>query len=112
LEHGKSGSSGEFQFTRWKRTGLLCCRSPFGCVSVCPERETNFRLGCKQGAACCLCCTGPMMIMIALGMMNPLVMIGVAVVIAAEKILPRPEITTRLVGIAAIVMGSCYATLR
>src|SRR4030095_8023228 len=98
-------AAGAFQFTRWKMTGLLRCRSPFGCASVCPERETNFRLGCKQGAACCVCCAGPTMILVVLGMMNPLVIVGVSLVIAAEKILPRPEITARLVGIAAIVAG-------
>src|SRR5881296_2058621 len=65
-------AAGAFQLTRWKTSGLLRCRSPFGCASVCPERETNFRLGCKQGVACYLCCTAPMMILIVLGMMNPL----------------------------------------
>jgi predicted metal-binding membrane protein len=98
-------AAGVFQFTRWKMTGLTRCRSPFGCVSVCPERETNFRLGRKQGAACCLCCGAPMLIQLLLGMMNPLAMIGVALVIASEKILPRPELTARLVGMAAIVIG-------
>ena len=98
-------AAGAFQFTRWKMTGLLRCRSPLGCGSVCPERETNFRLGCKQGAACCLCCTAPMMIMIMLGMMNPFVMVGIAIVIAAEKLLPRAEIVARLVGVAVIVTG-------
>src|SRR5262245_32048864 len=39
-------AAGAFQFTRWKMTGLRVCRSPFGCGSVCPDRETNFRLGC------------------------------------------------------------------
>ena len=97
--------AGTFQFTRWKSAGLLRCRSPFGCIASCPECETSFGLGCKQGAACCLCCTGPMIILIVLGMMNPFVMIGVAIVIAAEKILPRPEIATRLVGISAILVG-------
>jgi predicted metal-binding membrane protein len=98
-------AAGAFQFTRWKMTGLLRCRSPFGCASVCLERETNFRLGCKQGAACCVCCAGPTMILVVLGMMNPLVIVGVTLVIAVEKILPCPEITARLVGIAAIVGG-------
>jgi hypothetical protein len=37
--------------------------------------------------------------------MNPLVMIAVAMIIAAEKLLPRPEITARFVGIAAIFGG-------
>jgi predicted metal-binding membrane protein len=98
-------AAGVFQLTRWKMAGLLGCRSPFGCVTACPERETNFRLGCKQGAVCCLCCTAPMIILIVVGMMNPLVIIGVAILIAAEKLLPRPAIVARLVGISAIIAG-------
>jgi len=46
-----------------------------------------------------------MTILLALGMMNPLVMTGVAIVIAAEKILPRPEIVARIVGVATIVLS-------
>ena len=99
-------AAGAFQFTRWKITGLLGCRSRFGCVCDCPEREPSFRLGCKQGGTCCLCCTAPMMILVVLGMMNPLVIVGLTLVVAAEKILPRPEIIVRLVGIAAIIAGA------
>jgi predicted metal-binding membrane protein len=99
---------GAFQLTRWKITGLLRCRSTFGCASACPERETNFRLGCKQAAACCYCCAGPTIILIVLGMMNPFVIVVVAVTIAAEKLAPRPEMITRLVGISAIFAGVAY----
>jgi predicted metal-binding membrane protein len=98
-------AAGAIQFTRWKMTHLLRCRSPFGCAISCPLDEPSFRLGCKQGAACCVCCAAPMTIQLALGIMNPIVMIAVAIFIAAEKLLPRPEITTRLVGIAAILAG-------
>jgi predicted metal-binding membrane protein len=98
-------AAGAFQFTRWKMTGLLRCRSAFGCAASCPERERSFLLGCKQGVACGVCCTGPMMIQLALGVMNPLVMAGIAIVIAAEKLLPRPEIVARLIGGAAMVAG-------
>jgi predicted metal-binding membrane protein len=45
------------------------------------------------------------MIMLTLGMMNPLVMVAIALVIAAEKLLPRPELIARLLGVAAIVAG-------
>lgn len=98
-------AAGAIQLTRWKMTHLLRCRSPSGCVTSCPQQETSFRLGCKQGAACCVCCAAPMTILLALGIMNPLVMILVAMVIAAEKLLPRPAIVARLVGIAAIIAG-------
>lgn len=46
-----------------------------------------------------------MLILVALGMMNPFVVIGVAIVIAAEKILPRPETIARFVGLAAMAVG-------
>ena len=38
-------------------------------------------------------------------MMNPLVIAGIAIVIAAEKLLPYPEIIARLAGVAAITAG-------
>ena len=98
-------AAGAFQFTRWKMTGLLGCRSRFGCVSACAETETNFRLGCKHGEACCLCCAAPTLVLVVLGMMNPLVIVGIAIVIAAEKLLPSPEIIARLAGVAAITAG-------
>lgn len=98
-------AAGAFQFTRWKVRHLARCRSPFGCAISCPQDETSFRLGCRQGVACCVCCASPMAILLALGMMNPLVITGVAIVIAAEKVLSRPEIVARVVGVAAIVLG-------
>jgi predicted metal-binding membrane protein len=98
-------AAGAIQFTRWKMTHLLRCRSLYGCASSCPQGETSFRLGCKQGAACCLCCAAPMTIQLALGIMNPLVMIIVAIVIAAEKLLPRPALVARFVGLSAIIAG-------
>jgi predicted metal-binding membrane protein len=98
-------AAGAIQFSRWKMRHLLRCRSPFGCSISCPQNETSFRLGCKQGAACCVCCAAPMTIQLALGIMNPLVMIAVAMVIAAEKVLPRPAIVARLVGISAVIAG-------
>lgn len=98
-------AAGTVQFTRWKMTHLLRCRSPYGSATPCPQDETSFLLGCKQGVACCACCSALMTIQLVLGIMNPLVMIAVAIVIAAEKLLPRPEVTARLVGITTIVVG-------
>ena len=102
--------AGALQFSRWKMTGLLRCRSSLGCGTSCPARETSFLLGCKQGAACCVCCAPPMMSMLTLGMMNPFVMVGIAIIIAAEKMLPRPEIVARLVGLATIITGIAFVS--
>lgn len=52
-----------------------------------------------------VCCAAPMTILLALGMMNPVVIILVTIVIAAEKLLPRPAIVARFVGISAIIAG-------
>jgi predicted metal-binding membrane protein len=101
-------AAGAFQFTRWKKTYLLHCRSPFGCAISYPKKDASFRLGCKQGVECCICCAAPMAILLALGMMNPLVIIFVATVIAAEKLLPQPAIVARLVGISIIIVGVAY----
>lgn len=98
-------AAGVVQFTRWKMTYLLRCRSPFGCNAPCPQGEKSFWLGCRQGLDCCACCSALMTTQLILGIMNPLAMVVVALVIAAEKLLPRPDITARLGGIAAIVAG-------
>ena len=101
-------AAGAIQFTRWKMTHLSLCRSPSGCATSCPHNEKNFRLGCKQGLACCICCATPMTIQLALGIMNPFVMIIVSLVIAAEKLLPRPTIVARLVGVSAMIAGVVF----
>ncbi len=97
--------SGAIQFTPWKMTHLLQCRSLFGCAVSYPQEERSFWLGCKQGAACCACSASPMAVLIVLGIMNPIVMIVIAIVIAAEKLLPWPDIVARLVGISAMIAG-------
>jgi predicted metal-binding membrane protein len=97
--------AGAFQFSRWKMEQLWCCRSPFGCSVTSRQNETNFRLGCRQGIACCRCCAGLMAAQLILGIMNPLVMALVAIAIAAEKFLPRAGVIARAGGVAAIIAG-------
>src|SRR5882724_5280290 len=81
-------ATGLIQFSRWKMTHLLRCRSSSGCSISCPQHETSFRLGYKQGVTCCICCAAPMTIQLVFGIMNPFAMIAVAIVITAEKLLP------------------------
>lgn len=98
-------AAGAIQLTRWKMKHLSRCRSPFGCACSLPQEEKDFQLGCKQGVTCCLCCAAPMLILVVLGMMNPLVIIAVTLVIATEKLFPQPAIMARVVGILAIIAG-------
>ena len=98
-------AAGTMQFTGWKMTHLLRCRSPFGCTASCPHDEKSFKIGCRQGIACCACCSTLMTTQLILGIMNPIVMTVVTVVIAAEKLLPKPKLIARIAGITAIVAG-------
>jgi len=98
-------AAGMIQFTNWKMTHLLRCRS-FGCSISFLQHEKSFRVGCKQGAESCACCAAPMTIQLALGIMNPLLMIIVTIFITAEKLLPRPKLTARLIGTATIIAGT------
>jgi predicted metal-binding membrane protein len=99
-------AAGLLQITRWKMTHLLRCRSPFGCTISSPQHPASFWLGCRQGAACCVCCATLMTMQLAIGIMNPLAMIVVAMAIAAEKLFPCPAIVVRLVGVSAILVGA------
>ena len=46
-----------------------------------------------------------MVAQLMLGVMNPLAMIGIAMFVTAEKLLPRPALVVKLVGIAIITAG-------
>ncbi len=43
--------------------------------------------------------------------MNPAIMMIVALIIAAEKLAPKPELVVRLTGAAALILG-CVVILR
>ena len=97
--------AGIFQFTRWKLAALRRCRLPFGCPISPGKYDGSFGLGCRQGAACCLCCAAPMLILIVLGMGNAFGILGVGAVITAEKFLPRSANLARFVASATILAG-------
>jgi predicted metal-binding membrane protein len=47
-----------------------------------------------------------MLVMLALGVMDVAVMVGVTLAISAERLGPWPRATSRALGVAAIVAGS------
>jgi len=99
--------AGVFQLTRWKRNALNHCRDSLTCRL--PENgiagSAALKHGLNQGLFCGICCSGLMIALLAAGMMNPLVMLAIAVVIALEKLLPNPKPIIRLTGITAILAG-------
>jgi predicted metal-binding membrane protein len=100
-------AAGLIQFTRWKIASLNRCRAPdCGTLFDSATLGHGWRYGFRQGMVCCICCTAPMLALLVLGAMNLGVMILIAVVISAEKLLPRPERTARFFGIVALLAGA------
>ena len=98
--------SGCIQFTRWKRAGLCRCRDPLACCgSEASNLRGGWRFGLRLGASCVICCSGLMLVLLVLGVMDLAVMAIVAVVIALEKLLPKPRPIVQLSGLAAIAIG-------
>jgi predicted metal-binding membrane protein len=100
--------AGAFQFTRWKMVGLCHCRDPLACSTTkkCSGQRLGWSHGFRQGIFCGICCAGPMLALLALGAMNLFVMFAIAVVIALEKLLPRPQPVVYLTGVLAVVAGT------
>jgi predicted metal-binding membrane protein len=98
-------AAGTIQFMPWKLARLRQCRDVTGCNQGSKRGGEPFGYGIREGISCAVCCSGHMIALLALGGMDPLVMIIVGAVIAAEKLLPHPERTSRIAGIAAIVAG-------
>ena len=97
--------AGMMQFSPWKMSALRRCRAA-GCDSLLNAGVIGgWRYGLRQGMACGICCAAPMLVLLVLGVMNSVVMILIAVVIATEKLLPHPERTARVFGVVAVLAG-------
>jgi len=100
--------AGCIQFTPWKMAALRHCRDTH--VRPASPRPNQSRIGWRhgldQGAACVVCCSGFVLALIVLGAMNLAVMLFVAVAIAGEKLLPKPEIFVRLCGYFGLIAGT------
>jgi predicted metal-binding membrane protein len=100
---GIFAGAGIYQFTPWKLRALEHCRM------VHFTRRTavtgDLVAGARDGAICVGCCWALMTILIAVGVMNIAAMVGLAVVIFAEKILPRPRVIAGIAGAAFLVLA-------
>jgi len=98
---------GIYQWTPWKASCLKYCQDPISLVAshLHGGWRGSLMLGLHHGATCAACCWSLMVIQIILGMMNLLVMAGIALVIAIEKMMPRGRATARLVGVLAAAAG-------
>lgn len=99
---------GAYQLTPLKFRCLSHCRSPIGHLVhylgfTGPSRDV--RAGASHGWFCLGCCWALMLLMIAFGVMNVAAMVGLAVVIAIEKVWRHGELFARAVGVACLAFA-------
>lgn len=106
-------AAGLYQLSPWKSACLKHCRDPLTLILHHPQRGRfgALRVGIHHGALCVACCWGLMLIQLVLGVMNLIVMVAVAVVIALEKLVPRGMWLARATGLAAIAAGLVLTVL-
>lgn len=99
---------GVFQLTPVKFRCLSHCRSPIGHLMHYlgfRGRTRDLRAGASHGWFCLGCCWALMLLMIAFGVMNLGAMVGLAVVIAIEKVWRHGEKFARVVGVVCLVFA-------
>ena len=101
-------AAGIWQLTPWKNACLRHCRSPIGFLSTHwrPGRTGAFRMGLVHGAFCMGCCWFLMALLFYGGVMNLYWIIGLALYILIEKLLPAGARIGQLTGVVLIVWGA------
>jgi predicted metal-binding membrane protein len=104
-------AAGVYELTPLKALCLRHCRSPmhFLLARWRPGAVGAFTMGARHGSWCAGCCGALMVVLFATGVMSVFWMVAIALVIAAEKLLPRARAVTRVVAIALIALGLLVA---
>jgi predicted metal-binding membrane protein len=92
--------AGLVQLTPWKARHLACCRA------VAMPTRGAWSDGIRLGVHCVLCCSGLILVLLVLGVMNLAVMLFVSAAITIERLAPRPEAVARAIGIAVLAAGA------
>ena len=104
--------AGVYQLSPLKYRCLSHCRTPISHLfhyGGFRGRWRDLRAGASHGFYCLGCCWALMLVMVALGVMNVSAMVGLAVVIALEKMWRHGERLARLVGVAALLWAVAIA---
>ena len=101
-------AAGVWQLTPLKNACLRHCRSPIGFLSAQwrPGRTGAFRMGLVHGAFCLGCCWFLMALLFYGGVMNLYWIIGLALYILIEKLLPAGARIAQLTGVFLIAWGA------
>lgn len=100
-------AAGLYQLTPVKAACLQSCRSPAEALT-CRRRTgrfASFRMGTLHGRYCVGCCWALMALLFVGGIMNLWWILGLAGIVAVEKLTPAGERTVRILGIG-LVLGA------
>ena len=102
---------GLYQLSPLKTACVSQCRSPGQFISRHwrPGWEGAFRLGVIHGAYCVGCCWMLMGLLFVGGVMNLLWVVGLTILVAAEKLLPGGSLLAKVSGVAFILWGFARA---
>jgi predicted metal-binding membrane protein len=98
---------GIYQLLPIKEACLGRCRSPAQFLSrhYRPGPRGALRLGALHGAYCVACCWLLMALLFVGGVMNLLWIVGLTLLVAAEKLLPRGQLIAHIAGVVLIGWG-------
>jgi predicted metal-binding membrane protein len=100
-------AAGVWQLTPFKTVCLRHCRSPISFLSTHwhPGVGGAFRMGIEHGGFCLGCCWFLMALLFYGGVMNLIWIIGLALVVLAEKVMPAGVAFGRVTGLLLIAWG-------
>jgi predicted metal-binding membrane protein len=100
--------AGLYQLTPIKSACLRYCQSPVLFLSQHwrPGAVGAFRMGLRHGGYCLGCCWFLMVLLFVSGVMNLFWIVGIALYVACEKLLPLGHRLSRAAGVALIVSGT------
>lgn len=99
-------AAGTVQLSAWKARQLAACRKASGCGSPrTPQAVDAWLHGLRLGVQCALCCSGLMMALLSVGMMNLVAMVLVTLAVTTERLAAAPQRVARLAGLAMVAIG-------
>jgi predicted metal-binding membrane protein len=101
-------AAGFYQFSRLKAACLRHCRSPAHFLSAHIRKgyAGAVRIGMHHGTYCLGCCWALMALLFVGGIMNLYWIVGLAVYVLVEKLIPYPRMFSRAAGTVLIAAGA------
>ena len=103
-------AAGVYQFSPLKERCLRYCRSTDGFI-LSEWRDGTLGaivMGARHGLFCMLCCAGLMFLLFAVAVMDLRWVIGLAVLVTAEKLLPHPKFWRVSIGVGLIMVAAGF----